>query len=104
MDNSFMIDHGNHKSAARFEVKLLSMIESEVCFGFGLVLPLNSWRELPNSAIDPLGMIKQGYIENTGRLAKKHHVTHYQYLTGPIGLHVNMCVVTVTTMASMFGF
>jgi hypothetical protein len=67
------------------------------------VLPFDSWREVPNFSIDPLCMVKQGYIDDTGCLIKKQCVTHDQSLPGPSGLSVNKHVVASSMMACMFG-
>jgi hypothetical protein len=71
MDNVFVIQHGNRKSAIKFEDKFLSMIDSEVRRGFGLVIPLNSWREIINFIIALLCMVEQCTTNNTGCLVKK---------------------------------
>jgi hypothetical protein len=99
MDNAFMIDHLNHKFAIKFEDEFLPMIKSEYRRGFGLVPPLNSWSEIPNCTIAPLGMVEQGTINNTRFLVKKQCVTHEQSLSGPIGISVNRRVVATTIMA-----
>jgi hypothetical protein len=57
MDNAFMIDHRNDKCAEKFEDELLSMIASELHRGFCLVLPLNSWHEIPNYDIAPISIV-----------------------------------------------
>jgi hypothetical protein len=53
--NAFNIEYGNHKYALKIEGKFLPMIKIKVRLGFGLVLPLNSWSEISNCSIAPLG-------------------------------------------------
>jgi hypothetical protein len=104
LDNAYMIDHGNHKSAIKYNDEFLPMVETEVRRGFGLVLPLDAWPEIPNCSIAPLGMAEQGTIDETGRLVKKRRLTHDQSIPGPSGLSVNKRVIAATMTACMFGF
>jgi hypothetical protein len=103
-DNVFMLEYGNHKSASKFEDEFLPMIGNEVLRGFGLILPLDSWHELPNCSIAPLGMVEQGSIDDTGRIVKKRCVTHDQSTPVPSGLSVNKRVIASSMTACMFGF
>jgi hypothetical protein len=88
MDNAFMIDHGYQKSAENFEDEFLSMIETEVHWGFNIWLPLKSWHEIPNCTIAPLGMVEQGSIDDTGCIMKKRCIAHGQSLPGTSGLSI----------------
>jgi hypothetical protein len=103
-DNVFMLEYGNDKSASKFEDEFLPMIGNEVLRGFGLVLPLDSWHELLNCSIAPLGMVEQGSIDDTGRIVKKRRVTHDQSKPGPSGLSVNKRGIASSMTACMFGF
>jgi hypothetical protein len=50
MNNAFMIDHGNHKSAVKFEDEFLPMIKGKVRRCFGLVPPPSTLRAIFQTA------------------------------------------------------
>jgi hypothetical protein len=56
INNAFMIEHVNQKYAIKFEDELLPMINRELRQGFGIVLPITYWREIPNFSIAPPGL------------------------------------------------
>ena len=83
---------------------LKDLIADDVSHGFALPLPLDSWEKIPSCSVAPLGMVTQGTIDEHGRPATKHRMTHDQSFPGPSGKSVNNRVNSDLLPPCMFGF
>jgi hypothetical protein len=86
-DNEFVIDRGNHKSTSIHEVESTRLLI-----------------DVPNCKLAPGGIVEQGTIYDTGRLVKKHRVTHDQCCPVPSKVSVKRRVIDYQLMKCMFGF
>jgi hypothetical protein len=71
MDNLFMLERGNQKSAATHDAEFNHLMKDEIQKGLALPLHLLAWEYIPNCAISPLGIIEQGTIGETDILIMK---------------------------------
>ena len=52
---------GNHKGAKAIPKLLKQLVEKDVLFGYGLVLPLEKLKVIPGALLAPMNIMKQKY-------------------------------------------
>ena len=62
---------GNHKGAESNPKILKELVEKDVTFGYGLVLPLEELNNVPGVLLAPMNIMKQNSIDEHGRLIKR---------------------------------
>ena len=94
---------GNHKGAKANPKLLRKLVEKDVLFGYGLVLPLESLRAIPGALLAPMNIMKQNTINKHGRIMEKDRLTHDQSYTWGSGTSVNSRVVKDSLLPCRFG-
>ena len=78
LENSALIDYGNHKSANDNDDVICKSLKNEVNYGFALVLPVETINMIPHSMVVPLGIADQFTIDTNGNRIPKRRLTHDQ--------------------------
>ena len=94
---------GNHKGAKANPKLLRKLVEKDVLFGYGLVLPLESLRAIPGALLAPMNTMKQNTIDEHGRIIEKDRLTHDESYTWGSGTSVNSRVVKDSLLPCRFG-
>ena len=80
---------GNHKGAESNPKILKELVEKDVTFGYGLVLPLKELNKVPGVLLAPMNIMKQNSIDELGRIIQKDRLTHDQSYIWGSGTSVN---------------
>ena len=94
---------GNHKGAKANPKLLRKLVEKDVLFGYGLVLPLETLKVIPGALLAPINIMKQNTIDEHGRVIEKDRLTHDQSYTWGSGTSVNSRVVKDSLLPCRFG-
>ena len=78
LENSALIDYGNHKSAKDNDDVISKSLKSEVNYGFACVLPVETVNRIRHSMVVPLGIADQFTIDADGNRIPKRRLTHDQ--------------------------
>ena len=73
-----VIAFGNHKGATKNEDLLKKLVEKDVKYGYGLVLPLDKIKLIPGVLMAPMNIMNQNTINETGQIIGKDRLTHDQ--------------------------
>ncbi len=79
----------NHKGASAHPKLLRKLVEKDVNFGFGLVIPLSTVNNIPGALIAPMNIMEQNTIDEHGTIIPKQHLTHDQSFKWTSGTSVN---------------
>ena len=70
------LKYGNHKSADKHEDHLSSAMKKEIQRGWGLILPVDTAKQIPGLELSPMGVIERLGIAETGEYVPKKRITH----------------------------
>ena len=74
-ERKFLIARGNHKSAKDFPDQVQLLLGKDVRHGFSIPLPVNSVSQIPQSAVQPLGLAQQWTLDEEGNRVVKFRMT-----------------------------
>jgi len=103
-DLEYHRNRDNHKSALRNKKILDDLIETDICHGFALPLPVDTYKYFPFASIAPLGCQEQETINAQGEKNPKFRMTHDQSFPGPSGKSVNLQVQKEKLPPCMYSF
>ena len=93
----------NHKGATKNEDLLKKLVEKDVKYGYGLVLPLDKIKLIPGVLMAPMNIMNQNTINETGQIIGKDRLTHNQSYKWGSGTSVNNRVQKEELLPCIFG-
>lgn len=69
---------GNHKGAKQKPDKLMKLVQKDVDYAFGLVIPLEKITTIPGICLAPVNIAPQNTIDEHGTIISKDRLTHDQ--------------------------
>ena len=78
LENTALIDYGNHKLANNNDDVIWKSLLSKVNYAFAFVIPLETINKIPHSMVMPLGIANQFTIDSGGNRIPKRRLTHDQ--------------------------
>ena len=70
-----LITRGNHKSAKDFPDQVQKLLAKDVLHGFSIPLPVAALHNIPNAAVQPLGLAQQWTLDENGKRLVKFRIT-----------------------------
>ena len=70
-----LLKRWNHKSAQDCEEKVSQLLTKDVIHGFAIPIPVTAVVNIPNAAVQPLGVAKQWSIDEKGDRVEKFRMT-----------------------------
>jgi hypothetical protein len=70
-----LLARGNHKSAKDFPKEVGDLLAKDVLHGFTIPLPISAVRQIPNAAVQPLGLVSQWTLDGEGKRVVKRRMT-----------------------------
>ena len=93
----------NHRGAEKNPYLLRKLVEKDITYGFGLVLPLKKVRRIPGLLIAPTNIQKQNTINETDRIVQTYCLTHDQSYAWGSGTSMNSRLDKSEILPCMFG-
>ena len=70
-----LLQRGNHKSAKECPKQLKELLAKDVIHGFTIPLPVRTVHNIPNAAVQPLGITRQWTLDAQGERVEKFRMT-----------------------------
>lgn len=94
---------GNHKGAIKQPDLLKNLVNKDVKYGYGLVLPLDRITNIPDICMAPMNIAPQNSIDEYGNIVHKDRLTHDQSFKWGSGISVNSRVNLNSLLPCPFG-
>ncbi len=99
LDLEAAIQQGKHKSATENVHHVRNLLGKDVMHGFAMPLTLDAVQQLPNAQVQPIGVVKQRSLNESGARKEKRCLNHDPPLL-PLGLAAHLST-TASTWISM---
>ena len=97
------LKYGNHKGASENPDQLRELIQKDVDYAYGLVLPLEKIDQIDEICMAPMNIAPQWTIDEYGKIVGKDHLTHDQSFKWKSGTSVNSRVEEDFLTSMVFG-
>ena len=86
-----LLKRGNHKSAQEFPDRVSALLTKDVTHGFAIPIPVRIIKQIPNAAIQPLGLAHQWSIDEKGKRVDKWRMTQdLSFSSSRVGIPVSI--------------